>query len=208
MEIPFVDKMFDSVLRRKEIRELQKKKAFDNKKEKLKIYNKLDIDHMERLKTVHNVRIEYQIVPFEDGLKLFVLLDNNVAADKENYLFQLITYNSLPEHEILYSLLEISYEEGLVAYCLNTPILRDSNVLRKAGRGIQKPCSERITEMGLLIETEILYKDMGICNENCDFAIAFNWFKYMQPLTYHHMEPEAGSLYESMILEFADRNTP
>lgn len=208
LDIPFADKMFDHELRRKEIRDLQKKKAFDSKKEKLKVYNEFDINHMERLKTIHNAKIEYQIVHFRDGLKLFVLLGDNVAVDIENYLFQLIVYNSRLEHDTLYSLLEISYEDGVVAYSLNTPILRDSNVLRKKDRGIRKPCSEHMTEKGLLIETEISYKDMGIYDKNCDFAIAFNWFKYMQPLTYHHMEPEASSLYESVVLEFAYRNVP
>lgn len=203
LNMHFIDKMFDATLRQKKIQILQKEKAFAKSKEKYPIYKQQDLDKMWKLETIHNVQIDYQITYDESKLMLTVRLDRNVATDMENYLFQLIVYNDQLKNPYLYSLLEITFEDDAVAHIINTPILRDSNVLRKKNRGIKKNCVTDKSGDSILLKASITFAEMGLVKDdsNCNFAIAFNWFKYMQPLTYHHMEPSAESLYDSKILK-------
>lgn len=207
----FTDKMFFSNERRINTVLLQKKRAFDSSKTRIYVNSPNSEKQFFHLKTIFDVDIRYSFDCCKKCFRIYIYLPEVVMNDVSNYMFQLTIYNNIDVNPYLYSILEIVYEDKLTSYLINTEILRDSNVLRKNNKGKKRDCTWYKSNKNTVIVAEVFYEDMQISSDEAvsNLAIAFNWFKYMQALTYHLVNPSPESLYEShpLFLQISEETT-
>ena len=205
------EKYFDSEKRRQRYIELQREKVF-GKKEFRTVFperkNKLDIFDYPLIKNIYRLPIRYGISYSREGLTFSIYVPQVMTCFLECYMFQFTLYENRRDFKELYKLIELRKDSNeYLCEVFSSPITRDANVIRKAGRRTLikadlSVISGDYSRLSVTLSKEDLH--IAVLKETDQFACKVNAFKYMAHDTYHHLEETSDEIYDAVPLKLAN----
>ena len=205
------EKYFDSEKRRQRYIELQREKVF-GKKEFLTVFpegkNKLDIFDYPLIKNIYRLPIRYGISYSREELTFSIYVPQVMTDFLECYMFQFTLYENRRDFKELYKLIELRKDSNeYLCEVFSSPITRDANVIRKAGRRTLikadlSVISGDYSRLSVTLSKEDLH--IAVLKETDQFACKVNAFKYMAHDTYHHLEETSDEIYDAVPLKLVN----
>lgn len=206
--LSFIEKMLDLEKRKKETFHYLKSAIFDESKTQLAIKNSKNpflsdfIIHENRLKL--DIRYYYKMT--KDSIIFSVYFENKLEVDFDKYMLQTTLVNdSIDASNILYTNIDIIKNNNkYYASYINSPIMRDQNVLRNSYQSHMLPIEyTKIEDQGILLKVKLPFKYINdYIDVHTRFAYEVNLFQYVAKEIYHFVELQAPVILDAQVLSF------